>query len=68
MYLCNCADIHFLNSKKKTIKKFLQIKENFFLPYSMKKNNSVKFIEVFKSLGYRHLRNRVLENLQNFSE
>ena len=32
------------------------------------KNSLVNFIELFKSWGYRHLRNRVLENLQNFTE
>ena len=29
-------------------------------------NSSIKFIELFMSCGYRHLRNRVLENSQNF--
>ena len=29
---------------------------------------SVKLIELFKSWSYRHLRNSVMENLQNFSE
>ena len=32
------------------------------------KNSLVKFLEVFKSWGYRHLRNRVLQILQNFIE
>ena len=31
------------------------------------KNSLVKFTELFKSWVYRHLHNRVLENLQNFS-
>ena len=31
------------------------------------KNSLVKFIELFKSWGYRHLRIRALENLQNSS-
>ena len=35
--------------------------------FQMEKNSLVKFIELFKSSGYRHLRKRVLENLQNFS-
>ena len=32
------------------------------------KNSSIKFIELCKSSEYRHLLNKVLENLQNFSE
>ena len=32
------------------------------------KNSAIKFIELFKSWGYRHLWNWVLENLKNFSE
>ena len=32
------------------------------------KNSLVKFVEPFKSWGYRHLRNQVLEYFQNFSE
>ena len=29
---------------------------------------NIKFIELFKNWGYKHLRSRVLENLQDFSE
>ena len=39
-----------------------------YLWYYTEKNTLIKFIELFKSWGYRHLRNRVLENLKNFSK
>ena len=36
---------------------------NFFENFYTEKNSLVKFIELCKSWGYRHLRNRVLQNL-----